>query len=79
LKDFYFVIFALPALVAILLLLAARRMGELSLKSGLILGSWYAVGFFLQYFGRSTTTWVIGLVMLAALAVYLAIRLRIGT
>ena len=70
---------ALPALVGILALLSARRMGELSLKSGLILGTWYVVGFYLQYFGRSVVSSTVGLVLLVVLAVFLCIKLGIGT
>jgi hypothetical protein len=76
--DLYFLFFALPAVVGILLLLVARREGELSMKSGVLFGSWYAMGFFFQYFGRSPTSSVVGLVMLTALAVFLGIKLRIG-
>jgi hypothetical protein len=76
--NLYFMFFALPAIVGILLLLVARREGEVSMKGGLLLGSWYALGFFFQYFGRSPTSSVVGLVMLTALAVFLGIKLRIG-
>jgi hypothetical protein len=72
-------LFALPALVGIVMLLMARRLGELSLKSGLILGTWYVVGFYLQYFGRGVTRSTIGLVLLVVLAVCLCIKLGIGT
>jgi hypothetical protein len=71
--------FALPALVGIIALLSARRMGELSLKSGVILGSWYVLGFYLQYFGRPPLWSTVGLVSLAVLAVFLCIKLGIGT
>ena len=72
-------LFALPALVGILTLLAARRMGELSPTSGVIFGSWYVVGFYLQYFGRSVNSSTVGLVLLTLLAVFLCIKLGIGT
>ena len=71
--------FSLPALVGILALLAARRMGELSWKSGLFLGVWYVIGFYLQYFGRSPNKSTTGLVLLTVLAVFLCIKLGIGT
>ena len=72
------ILFAIPAIAGVFLLLVARREVPMSIPAEVILILWYALGFYLQYFGRSPARSATGLVMLCGLAIYLALRLRIG-
>ena len=72
------ILFALPAIAGVFLLLLARRELPTSLRVEVLLILWYALGFYLQFFGRSPARTATGLVLLSSLGVYLAIRLRIG-
>ena len=68
----------LPALVAVVLLIACRHAGELSLRSGIVAWALYLVGFSLQLFGGSPGRSVTGLVLLVALSIYLILKLKAG-
>ena len=68
----------LPPVFALVLLMACRHAGELTLRSGIILTTWYVVGLWLQLFGKPPWGGVIGLVLLVILAIYLIIKLKTG-
>ena len=68
----------LPAIFAVVLLMACRHAGELTLRSGVVLTVWYVVGLYLQLFGGTPWSGVLGLVLLVVLAIYLSITLKTG-
>ena len=75
----HLVIFWLPSIVALVLWIAARHLGDLSPRALALLGVWYLAGFGLQTLGSSLGTWLTGLLMHVAMGVYLAIVLKVGS
>jgi hypothetical protein len=75
-----------PAVVSIALLAIQRVMGELSGRSALLFGGWFAFALALEAQPqlrmvdgqfRTNAYWVAGIVLQTALAVCLAIRLKV--
>jgi hypothetical protein len=52
--------------------------GELGLKAGVALWTWFLVALYLQMFGASTMIAAIGLSLQTILAAYLSIRLKLS-
>lgn len=75
--SLYLIIFWLPTLVALILVLAARREGEFSPLGLLWVAAWFVTAFVLQAFGHSTVLSATGLVMQVVLAVFLLIRMQV--
>ena len=74
---FYFQLFWLPAIVSAALLVMLWAAGELSDRSIMFLGGWFALATAAQYLATATVVWVAGLVLQTALAVYLALEKQI--
>ncbi len=62
-----------------ILVLAARREGELTPLGLLSATAWFVTAFVLQAFGGSAVRSTVGLVMQTMLAVFLLIRLKISS
>jgi hypothetical protein len=72
------VLFLIPAIASVVLFVLTWRGGLLS-RPGLV-GAWYLTGVTLQFLlgGQSTLIWLAGLLMNAAVGVYLSIRLKMS-
>ena len=67
----------LAPLVSAILLIVEWRFGELQPRTLLLLAAWWAVAAYFQFFPPSLTLHPIGLVLQAALAVVLLVRLKL--
>ncbi len=74
----YAVLFYLPAVTACAMLIALWRLGDLSLRSVVLLGLWWVVALLMQFRAPSPGIWAAGLALQAILAVALAIRLKMS-
>jgi hypothetical protein len=75
--QLYFMIFWIPAIASAVMLLAASQSGLMVLSPRLVI--WFGVALLLQIVGqRFSPAWTVGLVVQAILALYLAIKLKLG-
>lgn len=73
----YVTIFWLPTIASAVMLLIARNSGLLTNMRTLVI--WFALALICQIIGQTfSPIWVIGLVLQAALAVYMAIKIKLG-
>jgi len=75
--QIYFLIFWIPAIASVVMLFVAGQDGLFSNSRRLIV--WFAIALLFQIVGgKFSPAWTLGLVLQAVLAIYLAIRLKLG-